>query len=352
MSKNRVLIIATSPKTRGGITSVINLYRESFIWEKWQCYWLSTHVDKSKLYKIFFFLRAVIRFLFIINRFDIVHVHLSEPASLLRKLYFICIAKLLKKKIILHFHSFSVDSTLNSKFRFLYLWAFKNANFIISLSEYWKVEIENILPIDMKDKVVCIYNPTSLKFMPTDTYNEMSKVILFAGTLNARKGFRDLILAFSKVDHITRAGWKLFFAGNGDIESGQLLSEELGISDCVEFKGWVTGDLKEQLFKNSGIFCLPSYAEGFPMAVLDALAHGIPVITTPVGGILDVFIDKKNCIMFSPGNISLLVDGLSSLMSDGEFRSRLSSESKSLAMTEFDISKISLKLDDLYDSCI
>lgn len=72
------------------------------------------------------------------------------------------------------------------------------------------------------------------------------------------------------------------------------------------FLGWVSGEAKDNAFKEAMIFCLPSYAEGFPMSVLDAWSYGLPVITTPVGGIPDVAQDGVNMLLFNPGDIDML----------------------------------------------
>jgi len=178
-------------------------------------------------------------------------------------------------------------------------------------------------------------------------YTEKENIILYAGTINERKGYSDLIRAFARIA-LKFTDWKVVFAGNGEIEEGEALAKELGIERQIEFAGWVSGGKKDNLFRKASIFCLPSYAEGFPMAVLDAWAYGLPVITTPVGGIPDVAEDGVNMLLFTPGDVVRLSQQLEKLICDPELREKISVHSRDFAMNKFNISTINKQLADIY----
>lgn len=91
--------------------------------------------------------------------------------------------------------------------------------------------------------------------------------------------------------------------------------------------------MKAKVFQESSIFCLPSYAEGFPMAVLDAWAYGLPVITTPVGGIPDVAQDGKNMMLFMPGDTNTLAAKMDMMIRDVSLRNAIREESVKLSQT-------------------
>ena len=141
-------------------------------------------------------------------------------------------------------------------------------------------------------------------------------------------------------------------AGNGEIEQGKQLAKNLGIYDRIEFLGWFNGLHKERTFQEASIFCLPSYAEGFPMAVLDAWAYGLPVITTPVGGIPDVAKDGDNMLLFMPGDIQTLSIKLEQLISDQKLRNKISLASLDLATNEFNQETINHHLKSIYDNLL
>lgn len=174
-------------------------------------------------------------------------------------------------------------------------------------------------------------------------------IILYAGTVNERKGYADLIKAIAKIAK-SFPDWKVVFAGNGEIERGQSLAKELGIESQIEFAGWVSGSEKDALFRKASIFCLPSYAEGFPMAVLDAWAYGLPVIATPVGGIPDVAIDGENMLLFTPGDINELAENICKLITDTNLRGKIANASTEFAKSKFNVSTINRQLGKIYES--
>ena len=118
--------------------------------------------------------------------------------------------------------------------------------------------------------------------------------------------------------------------------------------DKCEFLGWVRGEKKDKVFREASIFCLPSYAEGFPMAVLDAWAYGLPVITTPVGGIPDVAKNGENLLLFNPGDIDALAGCLDKMIADKNLRDNIANESIIFANTTFNIDTINNQIGNMY----
>lgn len=339
----KVLVVATSHKTRGGITSVVNAHKQGEQWSEYQCKWIETHIDQGVFQKLLYLLRSWVTFIVLVPRYDLVHIHLSEPASAMRKLLFMPIAKLFGKRVITHFHAFSPETTINGSKQWVYRYLFTQSDKVVVLSEFWKQAVDKAFHIG--DKLVVIYNPSTAT--PSDVSVEKRKQILYAGTVNQRKGYADLIQAFAKVAH-RYPDWQVAFAGNGEIEQGLQLAKELHIEKQIKFLGWVSGEQKDIAFKESTIFCLPSYAEGFPMSVLDAWAYGLPVVTTPVGGIPDVAIDGKNMLLFTPGDIDKLSEQIDLIIKDHEVRNNIAKESTLFANNEFNLQTINKQMAELY----
>ena len=340
----KVLVIATSRKTRGGITSVVKAYENSPLWNKFRCKWIETHRDGGAFTKLSYLLEGFLLFLLNVPFYSIVHIHTSEPPSALRKVLFMAVSKLLGKKVIVHFHSFSVNTTINSKYQWVYRYLFGKADCVLVLSKYWQDELCDTFGFN-EDKVKVLYNPCT-----TEVSNKVypkKKEILYAGTVNARKGYADMINAFAKVADKHR-DWSIVFAGNGEIEEGKALASRLGIDKQTVFLGWVRGDDKDKAFKEASVFCLPSYAEGFPMGVLDAWAYGLPVITTPVGGIPDIAKDGKNCLLFDPGDTNKLTEQMDKMMSSETLRIDIAKESSELAKGIFSVEEVTGRLENIY----
>lgn len=344
MENKRVLMLATSHKTRGGVTAVVNAYTKCDFWKAHQVDWLETHIDKSKGMKFWYAARAFARYLMIVSRYDIIHIHTSELPSVRRKLPFLRVAKAKGKKVVVHLH---IGNQLEeNRGNAAYVELFREADAIIVLSRSIQEKLETLFGI--KDKVYVIYNPCPILSRPA-SYSDVQKEIIFAGTLNANKDYTTLIRAFAKVAS-RFPDWRLTIAGNGEMEKARGVAREEGVDKVVRFPGWVRGDEKDRLFRNASLFCLTSHAEGFPMAVLDAWAYGLPVVSTPVGGLPDVLRTGENVLFFEPGDVEGLAERLDQVLADPDLRHRLSGESLKLAGGLFSLDYINGQIEDLYKS--
>lgn len=217
----KVLVIATSHKTRGGITSVIKAHQKGEQWKEFHCKWIETHIDKGSIFKLFYFCKGWILFMLNLPFYDIVHIHTSEPPSAIRKCLFMWWAKLWKKKVIVHFHAFSPETTINGKYQKVYKYLFGHADKVIVLSQLWKKYVNDTFHLG--DKIQVIYNPCTTEILP-GKYTKQH-IILYAGTVNKRKGYADMIKAFAKIAS-QYPDWKIVFAGNGEIDNGKKLAKE------------------------------------------------------------------------------------------------------------------------------
>lgn len=340
----KVLVVATSRKTRGGITSAVKAHETGEQWKRFHCHWVQTHRDGPAWRKILYFVSGMLDFLIRIPFYDIVHIHTADYGTEKRKRVFARLTKLFGKKLIVHLHSSGPEYSVGGQYKELYNYSFANADKVIALSRMWKDEIKNAYNLPDR-KIDILYNPCPI-VNPSEP-NEREKYILFAGTLTHRKGYDDLIKAFSQVAS-RFPEWRLKLAGNGEIEKGKQLATELGVNDKVDFLGWINGSKKDEAFRKASIYCLPSYSEGFPMGVLDAWAYHLPVVTTPVGGIPDVAIDGENLLLFNPGDTSELSAALSALMESSTLRTHLTTASEQLSGNQFNITSICSFLEKIY----
>lgn len=346
-------MVATSRKTRGGITSVVKAHETGAQWKKYHCKWIETHRDGPAWRKVAYFVRAMLQYVCYLPFTDIVHIHVGLRASVERKLLFAKVARFVpvwkhrKRRIIVHFHPSTekhlFDPVLGLKIKQL----FDCADLLLVLSPLWKRWIEKAYPNSSYSMKV-LYNPCPVVEGVIPVMKDREKYVLFAGTLNERKGYDRLLEAFS---HVCKKypDWKLVFAGNGAITQAKSLQKKLGISEeRVLYCGWVTGKKKDEIYKRASIYCLPSWGEGFPMGVLDAIAYHIPIITTPVGGITDILSDGKDCLIYDTYDIEKLAGCLDALMGDEHYRMALEEAAVGLIPTFFDRTCICKKLGEIY----
>ncbi len=152
--------------------------------------------------------------------------------------------------------------------------------------------------------------------------------ILFVGSLIMRKGLHDLLEALADPS-LNRA--KLIVVGEGMCAPElTALCERLGLADRTEWRGTVPPAEVAALMRLSDILCLPSYMEGRPNAVNEAMASGLPVVTTRIGGIPDMVEEGKTALLFEAGNIEELRRCLLSLVSDPDRRKAMGQAGRDL----------------------
>lgn len=347
--KKRVLVVATSRRTRGGITAVVRAHTQGEHWTRFGCRWVQSHRDGNPLRKVLYFATGLSEFLLLLPFCDIVHIHTSNYRTEIRKRIFARLAHLAGKRLVVHLHSSEPELSVGGRHRDVYRYSFTHADRIVVLSQSWRREVIRAFP-EVASRVVVLENPCVPPLLEHLPFPEHGGVILFAGTLTPRKGYDDLLHAFAKIAP-RHPGWTLRFAGNGEMDRARSLAHRLDIEERVEFSGWIEEPLKSQAFASASIYCLPSYSEGFPMGVLDAWAYGTPVVATPVGGLGEIAHDGHNMLSVPPGDIDALASALERAMDPATAR-RLSHGGRALATGRFALPDISRRLADLYSELI
>lgn len=316
-------MIGTSRTTMGGISSVVQELEEGGLFDRCPVRYIDTHTDGSVARKLIVALRGWLTFMqiLVMGKVGLLHVHLSSRASFWRKLLFILPSQVVCIPIVLHLHGSEFhlfyESECGTLRRRLIRYVFEHAARVVVLSNSWKEWVQNKFP---KAKVQLINNSVRL---PHVSYCERDhSTVLFLGRLGERKGGFHLIAAVSQIVH-DFPNLKLWLGGDGEVEKGRILSREVGIEERVEFLGWVTGEEKQNRLQQAAIFVLPSYNEGLPMAVLEAMGHGLPVISTPVGGIPEAISDGVEGFLVPPGDEAALAERLRRLLSDKELRRKM-----------------------------
>jgi glycosyltransferase involved in cell wall biosynthesis len=173
------------------------------------------------------------------------------------------------------------------------------------------------------------------------------KIMTFSGRLVERKGVGVLLEAWRKLIQ-DRKDVLLIILGSGPLEKKlKNQSRLLGIEENVKFCGFINniGDY----LAATDIFVFPSFQEGFPNSVLEAMACGIPVLSTKIGGVVDVIRDGKNGLLVEPDNVNQLADALKKLISDAEYASTLGKNALKTVRENYDINLIANKYVELYE---
>ena len=159
-------------------------------------------------------------------------------------------------------------------------------------------------------------------------------MLLFLGDIGHRKGIYDLIRALPDNIEINSRGSACRW-GRGDIDVVRRSAKELGIEKHVLLPGYVSGPEKFRLLAEAAIYVLPSYNEGVPISILEAMSVGLPIVTTPVGGIPDVIRDGEEGFLVSPGSIDQLARRIIELLGSEDLRKRMGENARRRLQTEY-----------------
>jgi glycosyltransferase involved in cell wall biosynthesis len=147
---------------------------------------------------------------------------------------------------------------------------------------------------------------------------------LYVGGLIARKGITDLLEALTS-DVISECDLDLYIVGEGpQLAELERMSAAKGLTDRVHFVGRVPKDRIHLWMAAADVLVLPSYSEGRPNVVLEAMATGTPVLATRVAGTAELMSDGKEGLLFQPGDVAGLATGLKRLLEDPALATRLS----------------------------
>ena len=143
---------------------------------------------------------------------------------------------------------------------------------------------------------------------------------------------------------------KMVIAGDGEIEAVKSKAKEKDVLENLIFPGWVRDEEKDELLKNSDIFFLPSYTEGMPMSILDAMGYGLPIISTNVGGIPRLVQEGGNGRLYTPGDAMGMAAGIKELLENTVQRIEYGKKSREIVEERYSLEKHLEKIAKVYES--
>jgi glycosyltransferase involved in cell wall biosynthesis len=338
----RVLMLGPGLCVTGGVSAVVNNWLEAGLSNMVRLEYIATLTEsRAGLYPgtLADGLKAVLRFIGeIVQSYDLVHIHLSYGASFYRKLLFFLIARMSRKRTIIHLHGSRFQEFYDEApavVKRLISYMFNNADAVLVLSRQWQNFVGRI---SVNPEVHILFNGSFPRELPARQSNEVP-VITFMGRLGSRKGIYDLIEAF---DRLRAKGCRaeLLLCGDGDTDKVSEIVRARGLESCVKVLGWVEGDQKEAIYLRSDIFILPSYNEGLPGAIVEAMSYGLPVIASDVGGIPEAVNDGVNGILVRAGDVTAITQAMGALLRDPARRRKMGLASAELIISKFNVYRI------------
>jgi glycosyltransferase involved in cell wall biosynthesis len=349
--KNIIIIGPSVERTKGGMASVIQSLMESnAAAHGYHLEHFTSHVEGSAFEKLTFFLKCFFKLL-VKSDIALVHIHTACDASFYRKAIFARICRLKGIPVIMHihgadFHSFFLNA--NKTIQAFIKSSLKGCDKVIVLSSYW----ENFFKDNMAlNNVVILFNAVDHEaFSACLTIPNNINGFLFLGRLGERKGIYDLIKAIDiLINQENLRNLKFYFAGDGEVEEVKKIVTGLKLNDNVEVLGWVDDKLKKQVLLKADTVVLPSYNEGLPVALLEAMAAGKIILSTPVGGIPDLVAEGINGYLIAPGDISGLVSNIKKISQHPDEMIVIANKNTKKIETEYSSIKVNEQLFNMYD---
>jgi glycosyltransferase involved in cell wall biosynthesis len=347
MTKRNVMI-GTAIGGPGGVAAVLNIYLESGFFDRYQIVYIASHSTMGNIQKIMVMIKGFFQFFLMLakNQVNLVHFQVSTGASFWRKAIFIVLAHCFRRPVIMHIHGGRFKDFFSAQPRVLkkvIQWVLNSSDVVIVLSPGWKTWFESI---SVNKSILAIYNAVHVK--PKKERLFVFPInLLCLGRLGHNKGTYDLLAAMPKLLK-KYPDLKLRLAGDGEIEQAREASQRLGIADAVEVLGLVGSERKNRLLEEATIYILPSYAEGLPMSVLEAMAAHLPIITTPVGGIPEAVTNGIEGFLISPGDIDAIYNRVDQLLSDKVLRNKMADSGYEKVKQHFSVEATLFELEKVY----
>ncbi len=345
-------MIVPDPSVKGGIASVVNGYRDkdSLLERKYRIKYVESYRDGSKWQKLGKALCGYGAFFtqLCADRPDIVHVHSSFGPSFYRKIPFIYMSALFRVPVINHVHGAEFESfyeNASAGKKKLVARVYGKCAKLIVLSEEWKRRFASFIP---EKRIAVLENYCRLPKEPYDTGRKAEQV-LFMGELGKRKGCYDIPAIWEQVLRQEPAA-RLVMAGDGEMEAVRAAFLEKGISSGVHFPGWVRNESKEKLFRESSIFLFPTYHEGMPMAVLEAMGYGLGIVTTDAGGIPKLIRNEEDGFIGKPGDVQFMARHVIRLLQEPALCMAYGRRARELALRDYSAERHMERLCAIYEA--
>lgn len=359
----RALQIGPDKRARGGIASLLHAMGEgatAFENMGVELQFASTTRPSGSgvLHKAMAFLHALCRVggALVKSEVDVVHIHAALKGSLFRKTLIAWICILFGARYVFQIHNggfFDRYPKMVGPGRFFVRVALRRAEYVIVLSNYMRERALKECFVSA-DRCAIVYNGIADPVhgrSPIEGEHAGAVRIIFLGLISEAKGVPTLLDAVEILRG--RVGeFTLTVYGAGDILAFEKVLTSRRLNKVVTYGGWIGGEEKISVFSSADIFVLPSRSEGFSVAVLEAMAHGLPIISTSIPGVLDAVRNNIEALLVAPGDAVALAVAIRKLIDNQDVRIRLGVAARRRYLEYFTLEKMAAELYRIYASCV
>ncbi len=222
------------------------------------------------------------------------------------------------------------------------------ATFCACISHFTRSQAAIFAAPEVLDRIHIVHCGVEPDTLTPVVHRGQATRLVFVGRLVEQKGLSVLFEAMNMLTDAT-PGLTLTVIGDGPDRGGlERRVAQLGLSDRIEFVGSKSQSEVAALLADSEIFVLPSYAEGVPVVVMEALGSGVPVVASFVGGMAELVEDGVTGYLVRPGDPQQLADRLGRLLDDPELRNAFGKAGRAKVTADFDSSEEAARLGTLF----
>lgn len=263
------------------------------------------------------------------EHYELAHVHFSSRGSTLRKAL---VARILTQNgvpYLLHAHGGAFESfyrSLSTPLKRRVVLFLEDSKGLIVLSTAMQAFYSSL--VSSQKPVFTMPNPVILpKQLPPHRACACVRLV-FLGRLGSQKGSDRVLHAIAYLPEEIRVRVEVWLAGDGELEATRQLAESLGLNQQVLVSGWIDVETREQWLREAHAMILPSRAEGVPMALLEGMAWGLPVISSPVGGIPDIITDGQEGFLVPPDDIPAISQAIRRFVEDRDLLQKMGAQAR------------------------
>lgn len=349
MTRCRVVWASTSLQTPGGMTTFVAMMRDTPLWDAWGVEFVETHCSGSAGARLRVFARGLARYVWLLvtRRPALVHLHSGKMGSFARKAILLWVARVLRVPVVLHIHAgmFRVFyDAMPAAGRWFIRRTLAAASTVVALGGGWTERLREIAPTA---RLVSVPNGIPIVGTGPRAAEGEPVHVVFLGRMCDDKGTFVLLDAWARVVEDAPQA-RLTIAGNGEVDRAREVVARLGLSGSVQVREWLSPAEIRELLGTAHVLTLPSRNEGQPMSVLEAMARGLCVVATSVGGIPDLVEDGTSALLVPPDDVDALAKALWTAVTDGSTRHRLGDAALGRARAAFDVDVVWRRFDTLY----
>ncbi len=293
------------------------------------------------------------------GRLALLHANMSTRGSAVRKCVLCRAAQLTGLPTVMHMHGADLHEfwrAQNRPFRAFMRATLQGSSQVIVLGAFWRDFLVNEVGV-ASELVSVVPNgvpaPPGRRRAADDVARTETRGvarIAFLGRLGERKGVPELLAALAGLDR--DHAWRATLAGDGAVEPFRRETERLGLLDRVCLPGWLDRRAASALLGEADIFVLPSHHEGMPLALLEALAHGVAVVATAVGSNGEFLRHGENALLVPPGDPVALTEAIARLIDDAAMRRRLGGNGRATFDERLAIGAVAARIASIHQRAI